>query len=149
MKAKISELIDHITILQIAAISQALLNFPVSSSVVICDAFPTIINRQAQMCMMIIDLLGNQSFVTAKNLTILQMPQISTIQEKAYDACKINYPVALPFIFFKDSHIQGTTGTITLNRHTTMFSVLRRQLQVFSSSSIFLIIISIWQERTR
>ena len=86
-------------------------------------------------------------FIDPTNLTILQMPQIKITQDIASDAYSMIYAIVEVYYSPLASYIQTIAGTITLNRHTMMFSVLRRQLWVSAGS--FTAVSSIRYERTR
>ncbi len=97
---------------------------------------------------MIVTLFAIILFIDPTNLTILWMPQIKITQDIASDTYSMSYAIVETTLYSSlASYIQTIAGRITLNRHTTMFSVLRRQLWV--SAGRFSAVSSIRYERTR
>ena len=99
------------------------------------------------MCMMIVTLFAIILFIDPTNLTILQMPQIRTTQDIARDTYEMSFAIIAALYSPLAKHIQTIAGKITLNRHTRMFRVFRRQLWVSAGS--FTAVSSIRYERTR
>ena len=97
--------------------------------------------------MMIVTLLAIMLLKDPTSFTILQMPQISAMQDTASDAYSMPFAINAAFYSPLTAYIQKIAGTTTLNRHTRVFTVLRPQLWV--SAGRFFAVSSIRNDRVR